>query len=153
MKKAVTGTGGRLVSSEKIRFGLVGLVNTITDFTVFNILVMGAHLVLVQANIVATTVAMAVSFVLNKKAVFRGADKGGIKQIVLFFAVTLAGLWLVQTTILAVVFNLLTTTTSLHDQLAANIAKVVGICFGLVWNYLWYSRVVFKSKKEIDGDA
>jgi putative flippase GtrA len=26
------------------------------------------------------------------------------------------------------------------------IAKVIAIAFSLIWNYLWYSRVVFRKK-------
>jgi len=140
LKQAATG----LASSKKIRFGLVGIVNTAVDFIVLNVLIGLFGIPLVLSNIASTTTAMLVSFTLNKKAVFRGSDNGGAKQIIAFFAVTLVGIWLVQTLALVAVHAALIAVVSLPDVVAVNIAKIIGICFGLVWNYMWYSRIIFK---------
>ena len=142
----ITHTTKRVVHSavkhEKIRFGLVGLVNTAVDFILLNLLADFLGLQVVVANIISTTLAMLLSFGLNKKAVFR-SDGGTAKQFILFMTVTLGGLWLVQTTVLALVHGVLVD-HGLSEFIALNIGKLIGICFGLVWNYLWYSRVVFK---------
>ncbi len=150
MKNSIKETGIKLITSQKIRFGLVGGVNTLADFAVLNILVGVFGMPLVASNILSTTVAMCVSFTLNKKAVFRGSEKGGTKQVVSFFAVTLVGIWLIQTSVLAFAHTMLIQLTPLPDMIAINIAKVIGICVGLVWNYLWYSRYVFKSGSRHD---
>ena len=145
MKKLIKKHGAKLASSQKVRFGLVGVVNTVVDFIVLNVLVSVVGIAIVPANIVSTTVAMLTSFTLNKKAVFQGGDSGGMRQIVLFFAVSLAGIWLVQSSVLALVYHILQP-IGLHAAVLLNVSKVIGICAGLVWNYLWYSRVVFKRK-------
>ena len=136
-------TGKRFLGSEKIRFGLVGVVNTAVDFALLNILVSLFGVPPVAANIVSTTAAMGVSFGLNKRAVFRANAKTRMRQLVVFFAITLTGIWLVQGGVLAAVLYLIGP-LGLQQTVALNSAKFAGICVGLVWNYLWYSRVVFK---------
>lgn len=144
MKDKIKAGSARAIRSQKVRFGLVGVVNTAVDFAVLNMLVLAFGVPIIAANIASTTVAMIVSFGLNKKAVFRGADSGNLRQIVLFFTVTLTGLWLVQTVVMVNIYNMLIANEGLHVGVALTIAKIIGICFGLVWNYLWYSRVVFR---------
>jgi len=73
MKKLIKKHGAKLASSQKVRFGLVGVVNTVVDFIVLNVLVSVVGIAIVPANIVSTTVAMLTSFTLNKKAVFQGS--------------------------------------------------------------------------------
>lgn len=147
MKQTIKKRSAALANSEKLRFGAVGMVNTAADFIVLNILagLFGAPLIL--ANIVSTTTAMLVSFTLNKKAVFQGSEKGGAGQLILFFAVTLTGIWFVQGGMLAAAHYALQP-TGLPEPLVLNIAKFAGICVGLIWNYSWYSRVVFKKEKK-----
>ena len=136
-------TGAKLAGSQKVRFGLVGMINTFVDFAVLNILVGVAGLTLVPSNIASTTVAMFVSFGLNKKTVFKDSSGHRLRQIFLFFAATLTGIWLVQTSVMFGAYQILDQLTTWHPALLLNISKVIGICVGLVWNYMWYSRVVF----------
>ena len=136
--------GKALAGSEKARFGAVGIINTAVDILVYNILAGSLGIPLIAANFVSTTTAMLTSFVLNKKAVFRGSEKGGLKQILLFFAVTLTGIWVVQGGTLVIVSWLLQP-LGLPELIMLNLPKFAGICVGLVWSYLWYSRVIFRT--------
>ncbi len=131
--------------SEKIRFGLVGFVNTAVDFIVLNILVGLFGIALVPANIVSTTVAMLTSFGLNKRVVFKRSDGSILRQFILFFAVTLSAIWIVQSGVMFVAYQLLQSYTGWNETILLNIAKLFGISAGLVWNYIWYSRVVFRA--------
>lgn len=134
--------GRRVKESKKTRFGLVGVINTIVDIGILNLLVIVLNVPLIPSNIASTTSAMIVSFTLNKQAVFR--SKGNTKrQVFWFFVVTLAGVWGVQTSIVALLHPLLSEVLPSVISLLA--AKVVGISVGLIWNYLWYSRFVFRS--------
>ncbi len=140
----------RATRFEKVRFALVGVANTIVDFVVLISLVTLFHMPTFAANIVSTTVALVASFLLNKKAVFKGEEGKSVRQISLFLIVTLAGIWLVQTVVMTQLY------TTLYDVLNITIgwqaltllvgAKVVGIIAGSIWNYMWYSRVVFKKR-------
>jgi putative flippase GtrA len=147
MYSAAAHRGKRLVRFKKIRFGLVGIINTAVDFVVFNVLIGVFGVPIVVANIVSTSVAMITSFGLNKSAVFKGGEGSTKRQIVLFFIVTLAGIWLVQSVIMVQVYDLLNSWVDWDDAWVRNIAKLAGISVGLVWNYLWYSRVVFRKPK------
>ena len=138
------------------KFGIVGALNTIIDFTIYNVLSGAVGLTLVQSNIISTTFAMAFSFLANKHIVFDNDKKSSARQAVLFFAVTAFGLYVLQTgTIkllteawLAPVTLFVAITHSLgitgHDQfLAKNAAKAIATVVSLTWNYIMYKKVVF----------
>lgn len=131
-----------------VRFGLVGVVNTAVDFGLFNTLILVIGLPVIVANVIATTTAMFVSFLLNRNSVFRSKGNSRI-EIVLFFATTLTGLWIIQNGAILLLYPLFGT---LPVALKLNLIKAIAIIIGLVWNYLWYSRVVFNERrKEIPG--
>ena len=138
----------KAAKSKKTRFALVGVVNTIVDFAVLNILRSVFGVSLLPANIVSTTAAMLTSFSLNKKAVFRGSDDGSHRQqFVQFIAVTLASIWFVQGGVIVLMHGLLSQVLPGDFNqvwIIDNVAKIIGIAAGFVWNYMWYSRVVFK---------
>ena len=78
------------------KFGVVGALNTLIDFVLYNVLSTFLKLTLVQANIISTTIAMIFSFTANKKLVFK-SQGAVLKQGILFFAVTAFGLYVLQT--------------------------------------------------------
>ena len=128
---------------------MVGIVNTIVDFSVLLTLTTILHLPTVWANIISTTCALIVSYVLNKRAVFGNTDTHNYRQIALFVIVTLSGLWLIQSVIIVYVADWLNIVMgNTYATLALVIAKLVATCASLVWNYIWYSKVVFRKKHE-----
>lgn len=140
----------KVTQFEKARFVLVGAANTVTDFTVLLSLVILFGIPSGVSNIASTTCALIVSFLLNKKAVFQGEEGLKFRQIAIFIIVTLAGIWLVQTVIMVQLNNVLTDILNIKGGIMAVsillFAKVIGIAAGSVWNYMWYSRVVFKKQ-------
>ena len=138
------------------RFSLVGIVNTLIDFVLYNILSSKAGLSLIQSNIISTTVAMIFSFAANKKVVFTKTNSHFAKQAVLFFLVTAFGLYVIQTATIKILTEVWLTPITLglaaahaagitrHDQfLTKNGAKAVGTALSLTWNYIMYKKVVF----------
>lgn len=140
------------------RFGTVGVLNTLIDFTIFNLLTSRRiRWSYIRANLVSSTVAMTFSFLANKRAVFR-AGGNTLVQAAAFFAVTAFGLWVIQN----VVMHLLTKRWQWPKKLAAwtsrigfgrvtsqafilkNGAKVASVLVTLIWNYLLYRNLVFK---------
>ena len=131
---------------QKLRFILVGICNTTIDFTVlFALKALG--LPVVSANIISTTAAFCFSFFANKKYTFKGNTGNLKRQIPLFILVTLIGLWGVQTLVIFFVTHLLASST-LNEGVILLIAKIIATVASLVWNYIFYSRVVFKDKHE-----
>ena len=127
---------------------MVGIVNTIVDFGIFLSLASLFHVPTILANVISTSCALAVSYLLNKKAVFGNTDTHNYRQISLFIVVTLTGLWLIQSVVIVQVSYWLGTTLggNIPQTWTLVAAKLVATCVSLVWNYLWYSRVVFPKK-------
>lgn len=131
---------------EKIRFVLVGAVNTTVDFIVLFLLVSIGFLPFV-ANIFSTTAALLTSFVLNKKAVFRDTEKGNYKQFIVFVVVTLAAIWGLQGIVIMTVNEVARALLHMEGPQVLLVGKIIATLFSLTWNYLWYSRVVFRQEK------
>ena len=117
---------------QKIRFLLVGGTNTAIDFGLLFILnTLGLPRVL--SNTISTGVAFIFSFFANRNFTF-SANSGNIKkQMTLFIIVTFFGLWVIQPIIISLISNLL-------------VGKIIATAVTLVWNYLFYSRLVFKKE-------
>jgi putative flippase GtrA len=153
-------TQSRISGSELKRvgkFGIVGVINTIIDFGIYNVLSSRVGFTLVQANIVSTTVAMVFSFFANKNVVFK-SKSGSIKhQAISFLLVTAFGLYILQTGTIEllthvwlwpmntlVIFAHSAGITDHNSFIIKNGAKLVGTVISLIWNYVMYKKVVFK---------
>ncbi|GAA3043884.1 GtrA family protein [Actinokineospora globicatena] len=127
----------------KLRFGLVGIVNTLIDLVGYTLLTLAGAPLLV-ANTVSTSAGMLCSFTLNRSFTFRATSGDARAQALLFFLVTAFGLWVVQPIVITLV-------SGPFDGAPALVAtagpKLVALVFGLAWNYVLYSRVVFRSKE------
>ena len=111
-----------------------------------------AGLSVLFANIISTTAALIVSLILNYRFTFKSRSITKLR-IALYFAVTLVGIWILQP---LVINGLLLLNDNLHvtapliavfghaKQLDSLIAKLLSLAVSLVWNYTWYSKVVFK---------
>lgn len=128
-------------SHTKLRFILVGGLNTSVDFGVFNGLILVAHAQVIVASIISTTVAMVVSYLLNRSFVFKSNSKVRGKEALQFFVVTVVGQWVVQSAVIVLVGGLWGGAWQITE-----VSKVLAIGASAVWNYLWYSRLVFADK-------
>ena len=129
-----------------LRFGLVGGVNTALDFGLL-FLFKSLGLPVITSNIISTSVAFCFSFFANKKFTFKTTDTNIKREIALFIAVTLFGLWVLQTVVIQVVSASLGS-TGLSPDIILLIAKLVATIVSLVWNYVLYALVVFPSKPQ-----
>lgn len=134
----------RILQYEKVRFAAVGVLNTAVDFVILFSLVTLLGVPSLMANVVSTSAALAVSYLLNKKAVFGNTDAHNPRQMLLFVAVTLSGLWILQGLIIWNVTNVAGAWLALSAGVTLLVAKAIATLFSLTWNYLWYSRVVFR---------
>ena len=138
------------------KFGAVGVLNTLIDFSIFNLLSGLLKFGILQANIVSTTIAMIFSFSANKKLVFKPGKGSLIRQAVIFFAVTAFGLYVLQLGTIKLLTDIWLAPISIglavahfvgiigHDQfLAKNGAKAAATVVSLAWNYVMYKKVVF----------
>lgn len=127
---------------EKLRFAIVGGANTTIDFGILFLLTFLGVPRLV-ANLVSTSIAFCFSFFANKKYTFRSSSQNLKREMILFIAVTLVGLWGVQTVVIQLVETVLAG-SGLPEGAILFIAKILATLASLVWNYTLYSRIVFK---------
>ena len=127
-----------------LRFIVVGVSNTVLDFTLMNLLSL-AGLNLIIANTISTGIAMIYSFLMNKKWTFRNAGQDYLRQVILFFVFTAIGIWVIQNGLIILAQHYLPR-FGLPDQAFNNLAKLVASVFSLTWNYLTYNRFVFTDK-------
>ncbi|MFC2511099.1 MAG: GtrA family protein [Candidatus Nanoperiomorbus sp.] len=127
-----------------LRFVIVGISNTVLDFTLMNLLSL-AGLNLIIANTISTGIAMIYSFFMNKKWTFRNAGQDYLRQVILFFIFTAIGIWVIQNGLIILAQHYLPR-FGLSSQVFNNLAKLGASVFSLTWNYLTYNRFVFTDK-------
>jgi len=132
--------------ADKLRFAIVGGVNTALDFSILFILTMLFNVPKELANFISTFVAFLFSFFANKKYAFKSTSKNLKKQFLLFTIVTLFGLWVIQTIIIAAITPMFTN-IGINKPAALLISKLLATVASLIWNYTLYSKVVFKKPK------
>lgn len=128
--------------AEKIRFAIVGGANTALDFLIlFGLTTLGMNAI--AANYISTTVAFIFSFFVNKSFTFNHKGGNVWKQFIIFVAITIFGLWVIQPFIIIGVTHILTP-LDWDASLVLFIAKLIATVASLIWNYILYSRLVFK---------
>ena len=130
----------------KLRFGIIGVINTALDFGLLFVFSSLFGIPRGFANMLSTSISFIFSFFANKRYTFKSSSKENVvREMVLFTVVTLFGLWVIQGLIIhfltPVIINLGTT-----EELALLASKLIATVASLNWNYLLYSRVVFKHK-------
>ncbi len=141
------------------RFGLVGILNTLLDFAIFNLLTssilgMGAA----WAGIISGTVAMINSFVFNQRFTFK-AKHTPTNKVVAFFAITIFGIYVIRPIVIAFFTKtwlwpsqtLYSLTSKLGLSFSAdfdqrNLALLGAIFVVLFYNYILYKKFVFNDK-------
>lgn len=128
--------------TQKTRFIAVGGINTLLDFGIL-FLLKSFGLPAISANIISTSAAFCFSFFANKKYTFKTDSTNIRREIVLFVIVTLFGLWVLQTIVIKCMSYLLSG-FDIPENITLLIAKLFATVVSLTWNYVLYSRVVFK---------
>jgi len=128
--------------AEKIRFAIVGGANTALDFIILFALTFSG-MDRIAANYVSTSVALIFSFFANKSFTFKDKTGNSKKQFILFIVITLIGLWVIQPIIIWLSTNALEQYIA-NEAITLFIAKLIATIASLIWNYLLYSRLVFK---------
>ena len=135
-----------------IMFAAIGIFNTLFDMVLY-VLVQYLTGSIIIANIVATSAALIGSYLLNSKLTFK-AKKWTAKSFVLFVVVTIFGLWVLQTGVIYLLTPLVGVIPEFLWRLLGPIEdvakilapKVVATAVTVVWNFLWYNKVIFKDK-------
>ena len=140
------------------RFGLIGILNTLIDFSLYNLLFALVGLAVIPANVISTSVAITFSFIANKTFVFRAGGVNRLRQAASFVVITVFSVYVLQNSVLYL-FTKIWPDTFVYwyrllepliggifsqEFVVNNGAKAMAVGVGMVWNYLWYKKVVFK---------
>lgn len=149
---------GNKMYKKKFRFTAVGVVNTLLNLAMFNLLIFIFDLNVVLSNLIAIIISILLSFALNKNYVFQDDSVGGesLKKLSYFVIVTVFSQLIVQQLFL-IIFSLYATfpgevaysfannfVNASREFWIYNTAKCIGIVFSLVINYIVYDRKIFK---------
>lgn len=154
----------RLLAHEKIRFLIVGVLNTALDFMILNILVLAVGIATLPANIISVTTCICISYFLNHYFVFQHESKANFRSFAVFLAVTGFSSIIMQSLIIwafeiftdssfgrsLIIINVLAD----KEALELNTAKAAAVGIGMVWNFLLYKYVVFRKasdRENIEG--
>jgi len=132
--------------AEKLRFAIVGGANTALDFALLFLFV-ALGLNSIAANYISTSIAFIFSFFVNKSFTFKSKGGNVKKQFALFIGITIIALWVIQPLLILAVTALLSP-FGWNESLVLFIAKLVATVGSLIWNYVFYSRLVFKKTEE-----
>lgn len=131
--------------AEKFRFALVGGFNTALDFGLLFLFVnLGFDKII--ANYISTSIAFVFSFFANKTFTFR-ATGDARREFITFVTITLFGLWVLQPIVITGV-TALAAPLDISESAILIGAKLIATIISLIWNYIMYSRVVFRKKEQ-----
>jgi len=126
------------------RFAIIGIINTAIDFSLlFGLKFLG--LPVIPANFISSTTAFVFSFAANRSYTFKRSQSKLARQIVLFVAVTLFGLWVIQNVIIHFSEPILSAAFN-SSEIGLLAAKICATIISLIWNYVLYATVVFPHK-------
>jgi putative flippase GtrA len=139
----------RLLASELGKFGIVGVLAFLVTDAGTNLLHFRAGLGPLTANVIATTVAMALSYAGNRYWTFRHRQRSGVRREgVLFLLFNTVGL-----AIQLACLGLTTYTLGLHGRLSYNVALVTGIALATLFRYWSYRTWVWRAQPPVPSVA
>ncbi len=130
---------GHLVR-ELMKFGVVGSLAFVVDIGLFNVLLQATDKPLTSKTL-STVVATTVAYVGNRYWTFRRRSRSGVRrEYTLFFLLNGVGL-LISLSVLALSHYLLGFTSTLSDNIAAN---VIGLALATAFRFWSYRKFVFR---------
>ncbi len=129
----------RLLIHEGARFGVVGGIGFIITDGGTNLLGSWFHLGWLKANVIATVVAMIVTYFGSRYWTFRHRERGDMgRETVLFFVLNGIGLG-----IQLVCLEIAKYALGLTDKFSLNVALLLGICLGTLFRFWSYRKWVW----------
>lgn len=139
-----------------IRYGMVGILNTLIDFLTLNILVaiggITSGFPLVLCNAVAFFSANLNGYFLNKKWTFAEKDGTSLKQYCYYLLLAAGGL-LINSLILYLIVTTCPRPAALTPTWWLNVAKIGATAASMIWNYLACRFIIFRKQGAGNGAA
>lgn len=133
--------------ADKLKFLIVGGLNTAIDFSVLFILVKAFNFPILYANVISTSIALVFSFFVNKNFTFKDNGQNNISKMIKFLIITLIGLWLIQPVIISGI-RFIIEPWMVNSDFILFIGKAIATIVTLIWNYLLYKKFVFIKNRD-----
>jgi putative flippase GtrA len=137
-----------------VKFGIVGVLGTITHITLFNVLILGLHFPPIVANMVGFSAAVIQNFTLNRKWTFpETRSRSFWPQLAQFAVVSVLGLVINSLVFLTVshalepFWNSVIADPRLAHIVTQNFALAVAIGVTLFWNFFVNRLWTFRSHR------
>jgi putative flippase GtrA len=126
---------------EALTFGIVGGINTVINYAVFNVLVLTVFVDgQLKATVIATVVATITSYLMNRHWTYRDRPKSALRrEYVLFLAFNATGLLIELGVLAAAKYGL-----GVTSLLALNVAKTGGVLLATLFRFWSYRTFVFQ---------
>ncbi|MEV6690101.1 GtrA family protein [Micromonospora sp. NPDC051196] len=126
---------------EALKFGLVGGINTVINYAVFNALALTVFVDgQLKATVVATVVATITSYLMNRHWTYRDRPKSAMqREYALFFLFNGVGLLIELGVLAAAKYGL-----GMTSLLALNVAKTGGVVLATLFRFWSYRTFVFQ---------
>ena len=133
-----------------IVFSMIGVFNTLFDLALYVVIYNATNSIII-ANIAATSAALIGSYFLNSRLTFKGKKWSGA-SFALFVAVTVFGLWVLQTGVIYILTPIIKHIPesawrqlgSFEHTTKTILPKLIATGVTFVWNFIWYNKVIFK---------
>ncbi len=133
-----------------VKFGVVGVLNTLVDIGILNLLIavsgVAAGIGFTVFKGISFIVAVVNSYIWNKSWTFDSGQKANTKEALSFFVVSMIGFF-INVTSASIVVNAMPTLFGLNDLAWANVGALLGTLLGLAWNFVGYKFIVFKNNQ------
>jgi len=127
---------------ELTKFGIIGVVNTVIDFAVWNALLFIGP---IKAQVIATVVAATCSYFMNRHWTFRHRARSSIRrEYTLFFIFNAIGL-----AITGGILALASYGFNIDDRLWLNVVKVFAIGAATIFRFWAYQKWVFLHPEDV----
>ncbi|MEV0156227.1 GtrA family protein [Micromonospora sp. NPDC050686] len=126
---------------EALKFGIVGGINTVINYAVFNALALTVFRDgQLKATVIATIVATITSYLMNRHWTYRDRPKSAMKrEYALFFLFNASGLVIELGVLAAAKYGL-----GITSLLALNVAKTAGVLLATLFRFWSYRTFVFQ---------
>ncbi|MET7877879.1 GtrA family protein [Micromonospora profundi] len=136
--------------NEALKFGIVGGINTVINYAVFNALALTVFADgQLKATVIATIVATITSYLMNRHWTYRDRPKSALRrEYVLFFLFNATGLLIELGVLAAAKYGL-----GMNSLLALNVAKTVGVLLATLFRFWSYRTFVFQPIAPVEPDV
>ncbi|GIF64690.1 hypothetical protein Ais01nite_27250 [Asanoa ishikariensis] len=130
---------------EALKFGIVGGINTVINFVVFNALALTIfHNGQLKANVIATVFATITSYFMNRHWTYRDRPKSAIRRETTLFVIFNATGLVIELGVLGIAKYGL----DMHSLLWLNVFKFLGLGLATIFRFYTYRTFVFRPAPE-----